>query len=224
LQNFQCPPDFDKSKARSLKLKAVKYCIINQNLFWKDPGGILLKCIDEDESNWIMTDLHKGVCGGHQYWKATTYKILRVGYYWPTLFLMYFLRSEHVSSAKYLLGKQKLLSLPLKPIIANGPFQQWGLDFIGEIHPPSSGKHRWILTTTDYFTKWIEAIPTRNATDKVIINFLEENIFSRFGCPRKLITDNAQAFKYASMIEFCEKYNVTLAHSTPYYPQGNRVS
>jgi hypothetical protein len=30
-----------------------------------------------------------------------------------------------------------------------------GLDFIGEIHPASSGQHMWILTATDYFTKWI---------------------------------------------------------------------
>jgi hypothetical protein len=92
------------------------------------------------------------------------------------------------------------------------------LDFKGEIHPPSNGQHKWIFTATDYFTKWIEAIPTRNAIDKVIINFLEENIFSRFGCPRKLITDYAQAFKYVSMIELCERYNVTMTHSTPYYP------
>jgi hypothetical protein len=37
-------------------------------------------------------------------------------------------------------------------LTVSGPFQQWGLDFIGEIHPNSSGQHRWILTATDYFT------------------------------------------------------------------------
>ena len=37
-------------------------------------------------------------------------------------------------------GRQKLLPLPLNPIIAKSPFQQLGLDSIGEIHPPSSGK------------------------------------------------------------------------------------
>eukprot|EP00253_Pinus_taeda_P031100 PITA_31100 len=62
-------------------------------------------------------------------------------------------------------GKWKLQPLPLKPIEVSAPFQQWGLDFIGEIHPASSGQHRWILTATDYFTKWIEVIPTRQATD-----------------------------------------------------------
>jgi len=95
------------------------------------------------------------------------------------------------------------------------------LDFIGEIIPSSSGQHKYILTATDYFTKWIEAIPTRRATDKVIMQFLEEKIFAIFGCPKRLITDNAQAFKSDLMIAFCDKYNIILSHSAAYYPQGN---
>jgi hypothetical protein len=89
------------------------------------------------------------------------------------------------------MGKQKLLALPLVSIKMNAPFQQWGLDFIGEIYPHSSARHRWILTTTNYFTKWVEAIPTKRATDLLVIDFLEENILSRFGYPRKIVTDNA---------------------------------
>ena len=58
-------------------------------------------------------------------------------------------------------GNKKILPLPLKPISVEIPFQQWGLDFTGEIHPPSSAQHKWILTVMDYFTKWIEEIPTR---------------------------------------------------------------
>jgi hypothetical protein len=68
----------------------------------------------------------------------------------------------------------------MNAIIVKNPFEQLVLDFIGEINPPSSGQHKWILTTTDYFKKWIEAIPMRNSTDKVIMNVLETNIFSRF--------------------------------------------
>jgi hypothetical protein len=91
-------------------------------------------------------------------------------------------------------GKKKLLSLPLKPISVESPFQQWGLDFIREIYPPSSGQHRWILTATNYFTKWIEVVPSRQANDSVIIKFIENNILSRFGCPRNIITDNVATF------------------------------
>jgi len=62
------------------------------------------------------------------------------------------------------------------------------------------------------------------ATDSVIISFLENNILSCFGCPNKLITDNATAFKSKRMIEFCHKYQITLGHSTAYYPQGNGLA
>ena len=113
--------------------------------------------------------------------------------------------------------------MPLKPIIVFAPFQQWGLDFIGEIHPPSSGQHRWILVAIDYFTKWIEAIPTRNATHKIIINFLE-GIITRFGCPSRLVTDNATAFKATPLLNFCEYYGIQLIHSTTYSPQGNDLA
>jgi hypothetical protein len=116
--------------------------------------------------------------------------------------------------------KQQLRSLPLNPVVVSGPFQQWGLDFIGEIHPPSSGKHRWILTATDFFTKWIEAIPTRSASHKVIIGFLED-LITRFGCPNKIVTDNAAAFGSEPLAKFCEQFGIKLIHSTPYYPQGN---
>ena len=116
------------------------------------------------------------------------------------------------------------MSLPLKPIAVNAPFQQWGLEFIGEINPSSSGKHKWILTVTYFFTKWVEAIPTRNATNKVIIYFIQENILSRFGCLKKLLTDNAQAFKSKAMVAFYEKNGIILKHSTPYYPQGNGLA
>jgi transposase InsO family protein len=97
------------------------------------------------------------------------------------------------------------------------------LDFIEEIHPPSSGQHRWILTMTDYFTKWIEVVPTRSASHKVIIKFLED-IIARFGWPSKFITDNYASFKSEPLIKFYEQFQMSLVHSTPYYPQGNGLA
>jgi transposase InsO family protein len=105
----------------------------------------------------------------------------------------------------------------------SGPFQQWGLDFVGEIHHGSTGQHRWILTATNYFTQWIKDIPTRNASHKVIIGFLED-IIARFGCPDRIVTDNVASFKSEPLIQFCEQFGITLIHSTPYYPQGNRLA
>ena len=81
LQNLTCPPEMEKSKKRGLKLKAIKDCIIGQELYWKDSSGLFLKCLDLDESQTVMAEMHKGACGGHLYWKSTTNKILIVGHY-----------------------------------------------------------------------------------------------------------------------------------------------
>jgi hypothetical protein len=75
-----------KSKARALKLKAVRYCLIDQALYWKDPLGVFLRCLDPQEAQKVIFDFHNGLCGGHHFWKTTAHKILRAGYYWPTLF------------------------------------------------------------------------------------------------------------------------------------------
>jgi hypothetical protein len=174
--------------------------------------------------NIFFCDLHHGVCGGHHHWKDIAFKILRASYYWPVLFSNIFAQVKACEPCQKFIGKQKLMSLPLKPIITHGPFQQWGLYFIEEINPSSPRQHRWILTTTDNFTKWIKAILTRIAIDKVIMDFLEGHIFSKFVCPKKLVTDNAQDFKSNSIIEFFNKYNIKLVHSTPYYPQGNGLA
>ena len=77
---------------------------------------------------------------------------------------------------------------------------------------------------TDYFTKWIEVVPCRKATDSIIIKFLETNILSRFGCPRKIIANNAVAFISKRLIDFCNQYHITLGHSMTYYPQGNGLA
>eukprot|EP00253_Pinus_taeda_P020176 PITA_20176 len=176
LQHLSSPPGMPRNRSRTLKLKAAKFCILDSTLFCKDPGGMLLNCLVEEEAKRVVEDFHRGDCGGHLFWKTTTNKILRAGYYWPSLFLDVYKAIKNCHESQIFQGKQKLQPLPLKPIEVSAPFQQWGLDFIGEIHPASSGQHRWILTATDYFTKWIEAIPTRQATDAVIISFLEINI------------------------------------------------
>jgi hypothetical protein len=146
----------------------------------------LLNCLLKDEAEKVLQEFHAGYCGGHLIWKTTAKKILRVGFYWPTLFVDVHNKVTSCHKCQVFKGKKKLLPLPMKPISVEAPFQQWGLDFIGEIHPSSSGQHKCILTATDYFTKWIEVVPYKQAIDSVIIKILENNILPHFGCPGKL--------------------------------------
>jgi hypothetical protein len=58
------------------------------------------------------------------------------------------------------------------------------------------------LTTTDYFTRWVEAIPTKKETEEVIMSFLEDRIITRFGAPTKITTDNAKDFSSLALENF----------------------
>jgi len=69
LFNLNVPPGLSKTKARFLKLKAVKFCIVDGILYWKDVGGVLLRCLLKDDADKVMQEFHEGDCGGHVYWK-----------------------------------------------------------------------------------------------------------------------------------------------------------
>ncbi|KAH9318200.1 hypothetical protein KI387_019969, partial [Taxus chinensis] len=86
------------------------------------------------------------------------------------------------------------------------PFSQWGLDLIGEIHPPSSQRHHWIITATEYYTKWVEAIPLISIKKEKIVEFINHHIICRFGVPHRLITDNGKSFKNKLLQDLCDNF------------------
>ena len=110
--------------------------------------------------------------------------------------------------------------MPLQPVLPDFPFSKWGLDFIGPINPPSSTGQVFILAI-EYFTKWAEVVPLKNSINDQVNYFLENNIFSRFGLPLEIITDNGPAFIYAKLTQFLAKLGVKNFTSSAYYPQGN---
>jgi ribonuclease HI/transposase InsO family protein len=224
LKNLSCPDHLVDHKRRALRLKAMKYCLTEDGLGWKNPDGVILRCVNKDESKKILKELHSGYCGGHFAARTTAHKILRAGYYWPTLFSDAYQHVRSCQPCQFFTGKPKLPAQPLKPVVVEAPFQQWGLDFIGEFKDNSSNGYRWILTATDYFTRWVESIPTKKATEEVVMSFLEDRIITRFGIPSKITTDNAKAFSSYALVEFCFKYGITLSHSSNYYPQGNGLA
>jgi len=83
---------------------------------------------------------------------------------------------------------------------------------------------KYILTTTDYFTKWVEAIPLKTTNSKAIMEFIDQFIITRFGVPNALVFDNASYFSGNDMFEFTIKRGFKLKYSANYYPQGNGLA
>lgn len=103
--------------------------------------------------------------------RTTSHKILRAGFSWPTFFKYAHQIVRNCNPCQRFSTKLKFsINLPLKPVNVKTSFQQWGIDFIGEIACKSSGVHSWVLAAINYFTKWVEAIPTRRDKSKVVIN------------------------------------------------------
>ena len=109
--------------------------------------------------------------------------------------------------------------MPLTPILIIENFDCWGIDFMGPF-PPSCG-YLYILLSVDYVSKWVEAILTRTNDHKVVLKFIKEHIFSRFGIPRAIISDGGLHFCNRSFENLLKKYGVTHKVSTAYHPQTN---
>ena len=86
---------------------------------------------------------------------------------------------------------------------------------------PSSYNNLYILLAVDYVSKWVEAIPTRTNDARVVAQFLRNHIFSRFGTPRALITDNSTHFCNKMIDKVLHKYGVRHRTSLAYHPQTN---
>ena len=86
LVSAQFPPNLSSKEKRKIVRKSTPFTWIGGNLFKLDLDQILRRCVREDEVFDILLTCHDGPCGGHFVAKRTTFKVLQVGYYWPTLF------------------------------------------------------------------------------------------------------------------------------------------
>ena len=83
----------------------------------------------------------------------------------------------------------------LVPQVTLQPFDKWAVEFLGPITPP--GKRigaRYIITVTDYLTRSAKAAPVVDCTAMTAAKFIFENIVTRFGCPRILMSDQGSHF------------------------------
>ena len=192
--------------------------MVNNVLFRKNADGLLLRCLEKEESDLVLTQLHDGPACGHFGGNTTAHKILRAGYFWPNLF-----KDAHAFVRRCLdyqtaAGRVKKSAFPLQPVMVDRPFQQWGIDIIGPINPSSSLQHKYIITDTNYFTRWSEAEPLRVVNMNQVLHFLEANIITRFEVPETLIFDNASYFSSGELTEFSIENGIRIIYSANYYP------
>ncbi|RVW78132.1 Retrovirus-related Pol polyprotein from transposon 17.6 [Vitis vinifera] len=151
------------------------------------PNQIIRKCVPEDEQQGILSHCHENACGGHFASQKTAMKVLQSGFTWPSLFKDAHIMCRNCDRCQRLGKLTKRNQMPMNPILIVELFDVWGIDFMGPF--PMSFGNSYILVGVDYVSKWVEAIPCKQNDHRVVLKFLKENIFSRFGVPKAIISD-----------------------------------
>ena len=78
------PPD-GKDAARKLKVQASRFVLIRDVLYKRGFSRPYLRCLNHEEADYMMREIHEGICGNHSRAWSLVHKIIRAGYYWPTM-------------------------------------------------------------------------------------------------------------------------------------------
>jgi len=118
------PPHLFPSERRKIIQESSKYSWISNELFKTGPDLVIRRCVREDEILDILKACHDEPCGGHFADKRTAYKILSLGYFWPSLFKdakQYVKRCDSCQRV----GKPTLSNeMPLQPQVLIKPFEK----------------------------------------------------------------------------------------------------
>jgi hypothetical protein len=169
----------------------------------------------------MMSEVHDGICGAHQSAYRMKWVVRQAGCFWLTILEDCFEYYKGCQDCQRFGNIQRVPASALNPIIKPWPFRGWGIDLIGQINPPSSKGHKFVLLATDYFTKWVEAIPLKKVTSENMVEFVKEHIIYRFGIPQTITTDQGAQFVSLEFREFAESMGIKLFNSSPYYAQAN---
>ena len=162
---------------------------------------------------------HTGMTGGHLGTKKTIDQIQRRFFWvkWRADVGRYCRRCPECCS--YHRGKLPRSGL-LQPIIAGAPFERLSIDLTGP-HCKSDRGNIWIMTCADPFTKWVEAFPLRNKEAETVAKVLVEQVFTRFGVPIALLSDNGKEVDSGIMRAVCRLLEIDKLHTTSYKASTN---
>jgi ribonuclease HI len=75
----------DKKEARKIWMQSARYTLLGEILYRRGYTLTLLKCLSATEAEYVLKEIHEGVCGSHSGGRVLAHKAVRAGYYWPTM-------------------------------------------------------------------------------------------------------------------------------------------
>jgi ribonuclease HI len=218
LQNGTVPSE--KRSAIQLRMKAGRFTMVNETLYKRGFTLPLLKCVSREEGNYILREIHEGICGNHSGARVLAHKAVRAGFYWPNMSKDSTAIVRNCDKCQRFANVAKQPPEELSSVSSPWPFSQWGVDIVGPL-PRGKGGVRFAVVAVDYFTKWVEVEHLVNITAKSIERFLWKNVVCRYGMSHTFITDNGKQFDCEPFRKWCNELHIRNYFSSPGHPQAN---
>ena len=186
----------------------------------QDTGMINWQAIvPQSQRRLVLRLSHDVPSSGHLGIKKTLSKV-RQNYYWPGLeqdVKIYVTGCETCQKGKDPIPTKKA---PMKVARSGYPMERIAVDILGELPVTERGK-KYVLVVSDYFSKWTECYPMSNMEASTVARLLVEQLFTRFGVPDQLHSDQGRQFESKLFAEICDLLQIDKTRTTPYHPQSD---
>uniref|UniRef100_A0A2N9GG57 Uncharacterized protein n=1 Tax=Fagus sylvatica TaxID=28930 RepID=A0A2N9GG57_FAGSY len=196
IQDREYPPRATENEKKYIRRMAFQFFLSGEILYKRTHDATLLRCVDAEEANRLIQEMHAGLMGAHANGPFLARKIMRAGYYWLTMERDCI---RHVQTCHKCQMYQNSKNAPpqyLHTMASPWPFSAWGMD-------------------------WVEACSFKNVTQVAVTRFVKNNIICRYGMPEMLITDNASNLNNRMMDQLCQQFKIQHHNSAPYRPKMN---
>uniref|UniRef100_A0AAV2KUW7 Gypsy retrotransposon integrase-like protein 1 n=1 Tax=Knipowitschia caucasica TaxID=637954 RepID=A0AAV2KUW7_KNICA len=117
-------------------------------------------------------------------------------------------------------GPQDQSHAPLQQQAVGAPMERVAVDIMGPF-PVSDQGNKYVMCAMDYFTKWPEAYALPDQEAETVADTLLEGMFSRFGTPDIIHSDQGRNFESRVFAALCDRLNLQKTRTTPLHPQSD---
>lgn len=177
--------------------------------------------VPSQERLHILKEYHDSPIAGH-YGGERTFQRIASRYFWTGMrkYILDYTKSCP-DCQKYKVTNLKPAGLLQTPVMSQR-FETISIDLFGPLPETKTGE-RWILIIEDTATKWVELFPLVQASADACARKLIDEIFLRYGVPRKMISDNGTQFVSSIMQKVTHCLGIKQALTSVYHPESNPV-